>query len=188
MNISRYERNNVCALDSVKAYSKKIPGFLHNRPGTFVQHCLKRLPPKACICNEEIQHINGTTFHITAQSTGQKYTVELSSVTGMPYCSCKDWATHHLPCKHLLALLNLNIATWDELPKHYINSPAFVLDVPVHVNESQIFKPPLIQTTDTNDDNDVLHETGPSAHDTNSNSREILCQIRSMTYNITEDE
>ena len=41
----------------------------------------------------------------------------------MPSCTCPDWRTHHIPCKHFFAVFQHRPSwTWNSLPKGYLES------------------------------------------------------------------
>ena len=76
------------------------------------------------------------------------YTVKLDNGNGFPFCGCYDWAKHHYPCKHLLAVIasgNFPNYTWDSLPREYRNSPFINLhDTQAATNMVQL--PPTTST------------------------------------------
>ena len=46
-----------------------------------------------------------------------------------PSCSCRDWLTFNLPCKHFFAVFRHSSYEWNNLPEWYRNQPRLTLDV-----------------------------------------------------------
>ena len=125
---NRYEEANVESLSNVRRYSADVPECLHNRPVMFVKHCMARLPPSAVLIPQQdiVQSGNGV-FTMKSQSTPTKlYSVrfQTDSNANVPTCDCIDWQRHHLPCKHLLAILLT--AGLDNFPYKSENSPNII--------------------------------------------------------------
>lgn len=177
----RYMESNVRALDTIRAYDRCVPRFLHNRPRSFIDHCLQRLPPGVDrITSDDIQFISDKTYFVRS---GQKqYTVTLLSP--VPSCGCVDWERHFKPCKHMLAVLQF--AGWDLLPLEYSEFSLFVLDPDVVSYTS----PSYVNTSERLDDADVSAphvNTGASdsqaeANDVSAVGDEILFPSASQSH------
>ena len=98
-----------------------------NRPRRFVNHCLRRLPP---LCLQlYVVHIESGNFLVFSEESDISYSVTLFGTTvTSPSCHCPDWRRHHLPCKHILAVLSIEGFGWLNLPEQYRSFPQFNLD------------------------------------------------------------
>lgn len=120
-------------LNSIRRYDPLIPSFLTNRPKLFLKHCLSRIPPQSPqIPQSHISRASDGTFKVISIDSDNTYKVELCSQHSpdFPSCECFDWIKHHLPCKHLLAVLLYvpEANGWDGLPAAYVAHPCFNLD------------------------------------------------------------
>ena len=87
-------------------------------------HCTDRMPPRKVIDVENITQINQLEFKVKGDSA--LYSVTLGP--HMPHCTCPDWQTYHLPCKHMLAVINLDGVGWSKIATEYREQPVFKLD------------------------------------------------------------
>lgn len=118
------------ASSNFKAYDASIPHYLHNRPRTVVQHCMKRL--------HSIDHnfgsgdidkrIDGTSEAYTVKSMDKRYQVTMGSEKEFPNCTCEDFRRNFLPCKHFFAVFKFSNQSWNNLSPLYIESPFLNLD------------------------------------------------------------
>jgi len=70
----------------------------------------------------EVDSISGI-FHVKGKD--KQHTINFS----VPSCTCKDWKTHHIPCKHFFAIFNLKESwDWDKLPATCLNSAYLNID------------------------------------------------------------
>lgn len=125
-----YVMLNYRASSNFKAYDASIPHYLHNRPRTVVQHCMKRL--------HSIDHnfgsgdidkrIDGTSEAYTVKSTDKRYQVTMGSEKEFPNCTCEDFRRNFLPCKHFFAVFKFFNQSWNNLSPLYIESPFLNLD------------------------------------------------------------
>ncbi len=57
------------------------------------------------------------------------YTVNFGDQSQDPHCTCWDWLTFHLPCKHFFAIFHhFPDWNWEKLLKHYLTSPYLSAD------------------------------------------------------------
>ena len=118
-----------------KLYNHGLPKWLHNLPHTFVDHVRMPLDGSLFIPREAIQVVNSngaTTFSVNNESdkSTYMYKVYFGDDNNMPLCSCRDWAQHHLPCKHMCAIFHHYAPTysWESLSPAYRLSSYFFLD------------------------------------------------------------
>ena len=76
---------------------------------------------------ERVEKINENTFNVKSENSKTFYKVSFGFETLMPFCMCKDWQKHRLPCKHMCAVFRRDWG-WDVLCPKYKNNPLFVLD------------------------------------------------------------
>ena len=59
-----------------------------------------------------------------------------------PSCSCKDWAYHHMPCKHFFAMFRFKENwQWNNLSTDYLNSPFLSTDTTAITKKLQLEQP-----------------------------------------------
>lgn len=81
----------------------------------------------------------------------------------MPSCSCQDWITWHLPCKHFFAIFNLYPNWgWKQLPNEYLNSAYLCMDTDALHNNFSTLPPEPDKAQPTAADvpvegNDTIH-------------------------------
>ncbi|KAL5010467.1 hypothetical protein ScPMuIL_012772 [Solemya velum] len=127
----KYIQNNVKSMALFKPYAESLPDFLHNRPHTFIQHCLKRLT------NAPLHTIEETPQGLCVKSGDSDEIYELQMRLQTPKCTCEDYKSSHWPCKHMLAVIvSMPEYRWDSLPKTYTSLPCFVLDMGLICDEA----------------------------------------------------
>jgi len=140
----RYVQLNVQYTESYRQYNPELPAFLRNRPRDFVEHVQSRWTSAETIPNENITQLNDRQFRVTSVDTDNIYKVSLGDVDCMPACECYDWTRYHWPCKHMLAIFQHGVKTWDDLCPAYRDSPFFALD-------ADLFDEASLPTPTTND-------------------------------------
>ena len=136
----RYRHENIVASNTYKSYNNKIPNYLWNRPRKVVKHCMERIRSSTEIDKNKICR-NGGCFSVESQSTKQCYEVVLSNSVEFPKCSCMDFKTNFLPCKHMFAVFEKYAdVSWLTLPEWYRESVYMTLDNEV-VKEADIGMP-----------------------------------------------
>ena len=117
--------------------------------------------------------------------------------TELPYCQCPDWDTHHLPCKHFMAIIKSVHADWEDFPERYRNSSYLTLDQeilfggtedqPVIAQDNQ----PLPQEIESNTIPCSYTEIPVKKYSPRSKAaacRDILKQLTSLTYSVYDEE
>ncbi len=82
------------------------------------------------VINEEL----GTFSVKSAERNDVQYEVSFVSPhdNSIPSCACMDWKRNYLPCKHMLAVMQMDNAWgWESLPLEYRESPYISLDVDI---------------------------------------------------------
>lgn len=113
------------ASSNFKSYDASTPNYLHNRPRTVVEHCMKRLHLTDQFGSGDI---NGTSKSYTVKSTEKTYQVTMGSEKEFPSCTCEDFRRNFLPCKHFFAVFKFSNQSWRNLSPLYIESPYLNLD------------------------------------------------------------
>ena len=121
------------------------------------------------------------------------YHVSFGGNNEPPLCTCKEWESSHLPCKHMFAVFRHN-PDWgfDKLPDTYRNSPFFSLDeeiiFPV-INIDTAEQPADIEPQDVPSHPDISEKENASilANQRNNNTLAVQCkdlqnQVKSLSY------
>lgn len=130
-----YEKYAAAQFRMTRAYRQYyswVPDFLHQRPRPVIAHSLQRIKncEKEKYTEADIKTLDDTNgmFSIKCKS-GKIVTINFGVNSGSPSCTCQDWLTYHLPCKHFYAIFQLKQGwNWDKLPKEYVNSPRLSYD------------------------------------------------------------
>ena len=112
-----------------------------------------------------------------------------------PSCQCEAWKRTLLPCKHLVAVFeNFEEFGWNSLPAIYTSSPYFNLDydvidsVPSDKSNGEVVADEVYSITD----DDVIMSELPvkryAKRTKASSCREVLGQIKSLTYVVNDIE
>ena len=111
---------------SLRSYAD-VPDYLQQHTIPFAMHCKGRLIRAEAefeessivpLASEEGQ------FLIASASAADVYKVDIT----VPFCSCQDWTTRGLPCKHMVSVFKHGHASWDELEESYRSSVHNVID------------------------------------------------------------
>ena len=116
-----------------RTYNSIVPDYLHDRPKTTISQCLERRSKALKYTMEDVVLIDddGGVFSVTGTS-GKNHGVT-------PSCSCHDWITWNLPCKHFFAIFSHYPKwNWNSLPENYLNNPYLNTD---HCAVTSYFQP-----------------------------------------------
>lgn len=164
-------------MDFCKKYSASVPTFLINKPRMLVEHCIKRIPPEVqSIPAENVQKIAEKIYAVHSVDSNNVYQVTISD--NEPTCTCLDYTRHHLPCKHMLAMImSIPECSWDKLPDGYKTSPHFNLDQ--HIIQQCINSFP--ESPNTSVQNSLLQEINvqPNLQTSQEKSPNKTCQEQS---------
>lgn len=116
---------NIQSMGESKKYSAHIPEFLSNRPKFFLEHCMKRIPPKCqYLPITAITSLPNGEFCVPRSNGENFYLLDLER--RMPSCSCLDWSKYHLPCKHMLSIFfHFPGHSWEFLHPDYTEKVKF---------------------------------------------------------------
>ncbi|XP_062585887.1 uncharacterized protein LOC134247563, partial [Saccostrea cucullata] len=158
-----YLNYNIQSFEFCKKYSSSVPKFLHNKPRMLVEHCIKRIPPEIQnIPIENIQEVEDRAYAVHSVDSNNIYRVMFSDTE--PTCTCLDYSRHHLPCKHMLAvMMSLPECSWDNLPDGYKTCPHFTLDQ--SIMQQCIDSIPDSPNTSLQDDIPALQDDIPALQD-----------------------
>lgn len=107
-----------------------VPAYLQGRPRSTILHCLHRKAASNKFSYNEIHDVDRQLGVFEVEGKNQMYRVDFGTSTGMPSCTCRDWQSYHLPCKHFFGVFqNKEDWTWDKLPDTYLKSEYLALDV-----------------------------------------------------------
>ena len=132
----KYESSSI-----YRRYESSVPGFLHDRPRSFVTHCLEKISLSSEICDENALLVDETlSLFSVARTRCCKETYEVHFTIPRFY-NCPAFSSTHLPCKHFFAVMRVFPRfTWDSLPEYYRCSPFITLDFDA-VFEQENIKP-----------------------------------------------
>lgn len=103
--------------------------FLQNKPRCVVKHCLIRYASAGEYTLDDLRCIGQSLYEVKSQSNETEvHTVHLGNDDTATKCSCPDFLSSYLPCKHLFAVLRLTHNTWESLSPLYRQSPYLNLD------------------------------------------------------------
>ena len=107
-----------------------VPAYLQGRPRSTILHCLHRKATSNKFSYNDIHDVDSQLGMFEVKGKSQTYRVDFGTSTGMPSCTCRDWQSYHLPCKHFFGVFqNKEDWTWDKLPNAYLKSEYLSLDV-----------------------------------------------------------
>ena len=176
---------------------------MKNRPRNFVSHCLRRLSTAEEISPNDVVSLDPVSglFRVKSHLSSEWYNVSFGDSTKMPTCSCQDWQSSFMPCKHFLAVMRLYPEwSWHRLPSQYLDSPFFNTDNDVCSKEfHQPAKDTLCDTVDVHQMSEnttkavieVVHPLQKTSFPKRSKAaacREVLGQLKSLTYLVDNDE
>ena len=134
VHYNRYYTNNFMQSDLYRSYNLKfVRPYMQNKPLRVINHMSKRLGRAIVeIAKENIIEAlpskeDEKEYYVMGR-TGV-YIVSLGNVLRYPSCTCDDWFHYKLPCKHMLAIIELvdNIS-WECFSYKYRSSQFLNLD------------------------------------------------------------
>ncbi|XP_072177421.1 uncharacterized protein [Diadema setosum] len=129
-----YLERNARSSPGYSQYNNNIPSFLRNRPRSIVRHIQDRM--RDGITKECIQHCGDGIF--TFLQANGNHSLSFGKEGAVPHCTCRDWQTHYLPCKHFCAVFaHFPEWQWDSLSDAYRNNPILTLDEAFLVEDNQ---------------------------------------------------
>ena len=114
----KYILHNYKLSEEYRAYSHNIPDYLKGRPKSIILHCLERKAKCLKFISDDIRSPEEGIFEV-CKTDGGNHVVNFN----LPECSCKDWARHHIPCKHFFAIFEHCPGwNWFKLPEQFQGS------------------------------------------------------------------
>ena len=113
-----------------RSYKAFVPSYLHDRPRDVILHCLDRKGSSRKFSDNDIDELENKTGKFQVHGKTRVHTVDLGQASGMPSCTCLDWIKHHIPCKHMFAIIeHKENWSWNDLPQQYLSQPHLCADV-----------------------------------------------------------
>ena len=104
---------------------KIVPSYLQGRLKTVILHSLHRKVKAMKFIESDITEKDAISGTFLVKGKYKEHNINLAA----PSCSCKDWAYHHMPCKHFFAIFCFKENwEWNNLPTDYLNSPFLSTD------------------------------------------------------------
>lgn len=124
----KYVFKNFKQSELYRSYNPSVvPKYLQGRPKETILHCLHRQAASNKFAREDVTHVNMDKFLVKGKK--DLYSIQFGDQSNDPQCTCKDWQTFHLPCKHFFAVFNhFPEWNWEKLPNHYLTSPYLSAD------------------------------------------------------------
>ena len=100
-------------------------------PKQTILHCLHRLASSNKFSHQDVTHVAPNSGKFTVKDNKGNQIVEFGDQSGGTKCTCKDWLTYHLPCKHFFAVFrHFPEWGWEKLPvsDSYVTLPYLSLD------------------------------------------------------------
>ena len=126
----KYVFKNFKQSDLYRSYNPSVvPEYLQGRPKQTILHCLHRLASSNKFSHLHVTQVNPNCGKFEVKGNKGNHTVEFGDQSREPKCTCKDWLTYHLPCKHFFAVFrHFPGWGWEKLPDSYLSSPYLSLD------------------------------------------------------------
>ena len=112
-----------------------------------------------------------------------KYNAFFGDEDSYPDCECVEWKKKLMSCKHMFAVMeNINAISWDSFCPQYKNSVFFKIDFEAFgIKKSSFYK--------EDDESQEIFSEIPlpvyKEHSKASECREIMNQIKALTYTVT---
>lgn len=127
--IRTYLQLNYQYTNQYRKYNDCVPAFLQNKPRSVVKHCLVRYASAGEYSSDDLKNIGENMYEVKSQSSDTGvYKVHLGTDETATRCSCQDFLSSFLPCKHILAVIRFTHHTWESLSPLYRQSPYLNLD------------------------------------------------------------
>lgn len=138
----KYVFKNFQQSDLYRSYNPSmVPSYLQGRPKQTILHCLHRQASSNKFVKADITHVTDCLGEFEVKGKKGLYTVRFGDEFHDPQCTCKDWITYHLPCKHFFAVFqHFEEWDWGRLPKSYLASPYLSSDnqaITDYINSTQ---------------------------------------------------
>ena len=191
----RYVEANIRRSSEYRKYNTDLPKWLHNKPKYFTKHCIEKINLAKDIKQENVKYVestDGQCLLVKTSTIGKCYKVNLGNENTFPRCECDAWKRLLLPCKHMVSVFEyFPELGWESLAVTYKTSPYFDLDYSV-INTTN-----LVWNDNQEDDGlytviedevviKEIRRKQYSKRTKASNCREILNQVKSLTYLVND--
>ena len=160
---------------------------------------LKKLDWLRIFSSEMIRIVPGNeenkTYEVkSSKANNEWYEVWFGDDCSLPWCTCHDWQKNLMPCKHMISIINnVEDITWESFSSLYKASPFFQLDMEViglpaaHALKDNSDSNETNENNDANDNFDELPKQVNGKRTKASACRELLQQIKSLTYLVSDN-
>ena len=211
----RYKQENVQMSGLWRTPSADLPEFLHGRPHVFRDSIKEAFTASMAITHEMITPLEVPGSFEVKGSKAQAYQCSLGPAEEVPHCTCPDFMRKRRMCKHILAVMRLELWAWEQLPTAYMTSPFLNVDPSVLGDQHKEQSPQLevddyahqqgsITTSDmdmmespSNASSDSPVPAALSAKDSDSSelqqpnighkARAVIAHIRGLTFTTSSD-
>ena len=139
---------NISYFSGRRRYGSEIPQYLHDRPRSFIDHCMERIQKAENSSQQVIQSTSAPGAFTVKVANNQKVTHEvfMGNEATLPRCTCKDFQKTKWPCKHFFGVFKY-FPEWnfDSLPVEYTTNPFITLD-------ERILSPIIASSTQSEED------------------------------------
>ena len=156
----KYIQSNLKLSSSYRKYNDNIPEWLQERPHNFIKHVLQRLhTAQSEYTKEDVNILSKLKYQVKSFAGPIEHPWYIVNFAD-PSCECADWDKHHFPCKHMCALFQHHIVSWNDLATSYRESPFLKRDL-------------TVDGTNLVDDEDMPSQTiATNDHEVNCDTRE----------------
>ena len=121
-------------MKSFKAYDKRVPEFLQERPESFRNAVLANFHKTHHLQESSIEKVDNSNFKVKSFETADLiYDINFQK----PTCSCFYFENTNIICKHFCAIFkSYPEHGWETLPSTYRDSPFFNIDSIVYCNHA----------------------------------------------------
>ena len=117
---------------------KVVPSYLQGRPKAVILHSLHRKAKAMKFSESDITEKDAIGGIFIVKGKNKDHNINLTA----PSCTCKDWASHHMPCKHFFAIFRFKENwEWSKLSTDYLNSPFLSTDTTAITKKLQLEQP-----------------------------------------------
>ena len=126
----KYVFKNFKQSDLYQSYNPSVvPDYLQGRPKQTILHCLHRLASSNKFSHQDVTQVAPNSGKFTVKGNKGNQIVEFGGQSGGTKCTCRDWLTYNLLCKHFFAVFrHFPEWGWEMLPDSYLTSPYLSLD------------------------------------------------------------
>ena len=153
----KYLFQNYKQSSQYRTYKDFVPLYLHGRPHSTITHCLERRSKSMKYTTDDVRLVDNANGIFTVTGTNGK---DHRVLFAAPSCTCRDWITWHLPCKHFFSIFRVYPKwDWNSLPESYRNSAYLSTD---QTSITDFFKSSRQDHTTQQFHDEMVHHLSPS--------------------------